>query len=190
MFSSPILRAREIADILSQSLHQPYQVTEALRENDCGILEKNPMKKVGDCTVNTMKIGLCGATSWVSPKAVKVLWIFRIASCLSSNLSSIVMKITFCWLDMAVYFTWCCHWSWPMLTTILCDRMGSVTRNVLLLNCAVTGLYACNGAIQCWMVFQCQPVFYRGTILSTSVRSKPHGRHIANLFLGLSARGQ
>jgi broad specificity phosphatase PhoE len=39
IFSSPILRARETADILSQSLSQPYQITEALREYDCGILE-------------------------------------------------------------------------------------------------------------------------------------------------------
>ena len=40
IFSSPVLRARETADILSQSLRQPYQVTEALREYDCGILEE------------------------------------------------------------------------------------------------------------------------------------------------------
>ena len=39
IFSSPVLRARETADILSRSLRQPYQVTEALREYDCGILE-------------------------------------------------------------------------------------------------------------------------------------------------------
>jgi broad specificity phosphatase PhoE len=39
IFSSPVLRARETADILSQSLGRPYQVTEALREYDCGILE-------------------------------------------------------------------------------------------------------------------------------------------------------
>ena len=40
IFSSPILRARETAEILSQALHLPYQVTEALREYDCGILEE------------------------------------------------------------------------------------------------------------------------------------------------------
>lgn len=40
IFSSPVLRARETAEILSQALHQPYQVTEALREYDCGILEE------------------------------------------------------------------------------------------------------------------------------------------------------
>jgi broad specificity phosphatase PhoE len=39
VFSSPVLRARQTADILSQSLGQPYQVTEALREYDCGVLE-------------------------------------------------------------------------------------------------------------------------------------------------------
>jgi probable phosphoglycerate mutase len=40
IFSSPVLRARETADILSQSLQVTYQVTEALREYDCGILEE------------------------------------------------------------------------------------------------------------------------------------------------------
>jgi probable phosphoglycerate mutase len=40
IFSSPVLRARETADILSESFHLPYQVTEALREYDCGILEE------------------------------------------------------------------------------------------------------------------------------------------------------
>jgi probable phosphoglycerate mutase len=40
VFSSPVLRARETADILSESLGQTYQVTEALREYDCGILEE------------------------------------------------------------------------------------------------------------------------------------------------------
>jgi len=39
IYSSPVLRARETAEILSQSLHLLYQVTEALREYDCGILE-------------------------------------------------------------------------------------------------------------------------------------------------------
>ena len=40
IYSSPVLRARETAEILSQVLHMPYQVTEALREYDCGILEE------------------------------------------------------------------------------------------------------------------------------------------------------
>ncbi len=39
MICSPILRARETADILSLSFGIPYQITEALREYDCGILE-------------------------------------------------------------------------------------------------------------------------------------------------------
>ena len=39
IYSSPIRRARETAEILSQSFHLPYQVTEALREYDCGVLE-------------------------------------------------------------------------------------------------------------------------------------------------------
>ena len=40
IYASPVLRARVTADILSQSLRQPYQVTKALREYDCGILEQ------------------------------------------------------------------------------------------------------------------------------------------------------
>jgi broad specificity phosphatase PhoE len=40
MFSSPVLRARETTEILSAMLGIPYQVTEALREYDCGILEE------------------------------------------------------------------------------------------------------------------------------------------------------
>jgi len=39
IYSSPILRARQTADIVSQSLNVTYQITEALREYDCGILE-------------------------------------------------------------------------------------------------------------------------------------------------------
>ena len=40
IFSSPILRARQTAAVLSGSFHLPYQVTDALREYDCGILEE------------------------------------------------------------------------------------------------------------------------------------------------------
>lgn len=40
IFSSPVRRARETADILSGSFHLPYQVAEALREYDCGLLEE------------------------------------------------------------------------------------------------------------------------------------------------------
>lgn len=40
IFSSPVLRARETTEILSATLGIPYQVTEALREYDCGILEE------------------------------------------------------------------------------------------------------------------------------------------------------
>lgn len=39
IFSSPVFRARETADILSAAFGKFYQVTEALREYDCGILE-------------------------------------------------------------------------------------------------------------------------------------------------------
>jgi broad specificity phosphatase PhoE len=40
IFSSPILRAKETAEILSESFYLPYEITEALREYDCGILEE------------------------------------------------------------------------------------------------------------------------------------------------------
>ena len=39
IFCSPVFRARETADILSASFGVSYQVTEALREYNCGILE-------------------------------------------------------------------------------------------------------------------------------------------------------
>ena len=39
IFSSPIFRAKETADIVSRAFYLPYQVTEALREYDCGYLE-------------------------------------------------------------------------------------------------------------------------------------------------------
>jgi probable phosphoglycerate mutase len=40
IYSSPVLRARETAEILSHSFSLRYEVTEALREYDCGILEE------------------------------------------------------------------------------------------------------------------------------------------------------
>jgi len=57
VYSSPVLRARETADILSQSLHQPYQVTEALCEYDCGILEEQS-----------------GAASWIMHREIAEDW--------------------------------------------------------------------------------------------------------------------
>ena len=39
MYSSPVLRAMDTADILYQVLDLPYRVTEALREYNCGVLE-------------------------------------------------------------------------------------------------------------------------------------------------------
>jgi broad specificity phosphatase PhoE len=39
IFTSPLLRATQTADILSDALGLPYQITDALREYDCGILE-------------------------------------------------------------------------------------------------------------------------------------------------------
>ena len=39
LFSSPLLRARQTAEIVSGALQIPYEVTDALREYDCGVLE-------------------------------------------------------------------------------------------------------------------------------------------------------
>lgn len=39
IFTSPLCRAVETAEILSHTLDLPYQITDALREYDCGILE-------------------------------------------------------------------------------------------------------------------------------------------------------
>ena len=39
LFTSPILRAVQTAEILSGALDVPYEITDALREYDCGILE-------------------------------------------------------------------------------------------------------------------------------------------------------
>jgi len=40
MYSSPVLRAMDTADILYQALGLPYRVHEALREYGCGVLEE------------------------------------------------------------------------------------------------------------------------------------------------------
>ena len=40
IYSSPVLRAKETTEILSQPFQLPYQITQALREYDCGILEE------------------------------------------------------------------------------------------------------------------------------------------------------
>ena len=45
IFSSPVLRARETTEILSTAIGPSYQVTEALREYDCGILEEKSDEK-------------------------------------------------------------------------------------------------------------------------------------------------
>ena len=39
LFTSPIMRAVQTAEILSDALGAPFEITDALREYDCGILE-------------------------------------------------------------------------------------------------------------------------------------------------------
>jgi broad specificity phosphatase PhoE len=58
IYSSLVLRARETAEILSQSFHLSYQVTESLREYDCGILEeKSDEESWKNCTAKLPRIG-------------------------------------------------------------------------------------------------------------------------------------
>ena len=44
MYSSPLLRAIETAEIVSRELGVPYEVADALREYDCGVLEGQPFQ--------------------------------------------------------------------------------------------------------------------------------------------------
>jgi broad specificity phosphatase PhoE len=44
LFTSPLLRAIQTAEILSATWGVPYEVTDALREFDCGILEGMPFE--------------------------------------------------------------------------------------------------------------------------------------------------
>ena len=44
LFTRPLLRAIETAEILSASLGVPHEITDALREFDCGILEGTPFE--------------------------------------------------------------------------------------------------------------------------------------------------
>ncbi len=39
IYSSPVLRARQTAEIVSELLHLPVEISDALREPDCGIIE-------------------------------------------------------------------------------------------------------------------------------------------------------
>lgn len=48
LYASPLLRATQTADILSEALGLPYEVTGALREFDCGVLEGSPFSHGAD----------------------------------------------------------------------------------------------------------------------------------------------
>jgi len=81
MYSSPVLRAMDTADILYQALGLPYRVTEALREYHCGVLE-------GQSDEESWRLHRQYYEDWTlrhdylsSLRAAKVLWIFRSASC-------------------------------------------------------------------------------------------------------------
>ncbi len=58
IFTSPLLRATQTAKILSDILGLPYQITDALREYDCGILE-----------------GKSDQTSWQHHRQLRIDWL-------------------------------------------------------------------------------------------------------------------
>jgi broad specificity phosphatase PhoE len=60
VFSSPLRRAVQTAEILASALHVPYEITDALREYDCGILE-----------------GHSDAASWQADWVLSEAWIER-----------------------------------------------------------------------------------------------------------------
>ena len=45
IFTSPILRARQTAEILAQAFHVPLEIADALREYDCGVLEGQSVRE-------------------------------------------------------------------------------------------------------------------------------------------------
>jgi len=60
LFSSPVLRAVQTAEILSEKFQIGFELTEALREYDCGIIE-----------------GKANAESWALHRKVREDWIVR-----------------------------------------------------------------------------------------------------------------
>jgi 2,3-bisphosphoglycerate-dependent phosphoglycerate mutase len=60
IYASPLLRALQTAEILSQALHVDYEVTDALREYDCGVLE-----------------GKSDAATWQTHADVSNSWLIR-----------------------------------------------------------------------------------------------------------------
>jgi probable phosphoglycerate mutase len=60
MFSSPLRRAVETAEILSKTLGVTYKVTDALREYDCGVLEEQAYSEANWAIYNEV------LSAWVS----------------------------------------------------------------------------------------------------------------------------
>jgi len=73
------------AEILSQSLHQPYQITEALREYDCGILEDKSDEASWKLHREIFEDWTLQTIGDASLKEARVSWISRTGFCLSSN---------------------------------------------------------------------------------------------------------
>jgi broad specificity phosphatase PhoE len=85
IFSSPVRRARETADLLSQSLRQPYQVTEALREYDCGILEDKSDDASWGLHREIYEDWTLNHNYQRQPEGASAFWISRNGFCLSLN---------------------------------------------------------------------------------------------------------
>jgi probable phosphoglycerate mutase len=60
ILSSPLLRAVQTAQILAEALNAPYEIVDALREHDCGVLE-----------------GKCDTASWAEYRRVLEEWIIH-----------------------------------------------------------------------------------------------------------------
>lgn len=60
LYSSPLLRAVQTAEILSHSLEIPFEITDAMREFDCGIIE-----------------GKSDPASWALHIQIREAWILR-----------------------------------------------------------------------------------------------------------------
>jgi broad specificity phosphatase PhoE len=77
VFSSPLMRAVQTAEILARALDVPYEIVDALREYDCGVLE-----------------GKSDATSWAEYQQVLEEWIIhrRWESCIEGGESFVEIK--------------------------------------------------------------------------------------------------
>lgn len=73
VYSSPLLRARQTADVIAARTGAPVTVTAALTECDMGELEAPAIRRGGRCTPKSTTHG-CTADGMSSRRAVKACW--------------------------------------------------------------------------------------------------------------------